>query len=140
MKKLIYFVTHEDVTPAGMDGAALSFPFYIVDSQLLGKPEEKSSTERHRVLVSIADARRRGWHISDEDLPKVLFEFGKRHLVEILENGAALSESTLTSRMITTASHPGPCPFEFSRQDGFQVGWPANLLRIYCVGAAERDC
>src|SRR4051812_5580490 len=86
MKKKVTFGAHENVTPAGLDGIELAYPFTVVDSDQVGSARENSSTEEHRVIVSIADTRRKGWKISDEDLPKVLFEYGREFIRGLIES------------------------------------------------------
>lgn len=98
-----------------MDGVALAYSFTVVPSVLIGAPEEKSSTRSHRVIVSISDTRLKGWHISDVDLPKVLFEYGKRLIRQMVESVSLPKEYTIRMPMITTVSNPGALPFEFSR-------------------------
>ena len=98
-----------------MDGVAFSFPFTVVDSDRIGSAEEESLTESRRVIVSIADTRRRSWHISDDDLPKVLFEYGKRFIKESVQGDSLPKDNTIRMPMITTVSDPAACPFDFSR-------------------------
>ena len=114
MKKLITFGPHENVTNPGMDGVALAYSFTVLPLDLVGSPEEKFSTVNHRLIVSISDSRLNSWHLSEDDLTKVCFEFGKRFVRDMAEGGSLPDEFTIKMPMITTSSHSGMCPFEIS--------------------------
>lgn len=107
----ITFGGYENVTNPEMDGVALSFPFTVVDSDSIGFPEEHALTRSHRLIVSIADTRRRSWGLSDQDLPLVLFEFGQRFVKEHVSHGTLSRDNTIRMPMITTESHRGALPF-----------------------------
>lgn len=100
------FSEPQDVTNPGQDGVQYSYPFTIVDSALIDSPEEQSQTHEHRFIISISRSRLVGWHISETDIPKVLFVFGRRHVVSLIESHALPADYTIRCPMITTASHP----------------------------------
>lgn len=52
------------------------------------------------------------WGLSDTDLCKVLFEYGKRHVVQKIKDGTLAEKEEL---WLSTASHPTTCPFDPSR-------------------------
>lgn len=108
----VTFSQPEDVTNPGLDGREYSFPFSIVDASLIGLPEEKSSTKSHRILLGICGSRLATWHLTESELPKVLFEFAKRYLVELVRSRRLPTERTIKAPTITTVSHPGTCPFD----------------------------
>jgi len=109
----ITFEEPEDLTDLGQDGIQYSFPFTVVDSSLVGAPEEKSQTQERRIIVSISRSRLAGWRCSDEALVKVLFEYGKRHIVALLKSNDLPAEYTIRFPTITTVSHPDSvCPFD----------------------------
>jgi hypothetical protein len=65
------------------------------------------------VIVAISRTRRVGWRISDADLLKILFEFGKRYIETLIKSNELPEAETIKSPMITNDSHPGSeCPFE----------------------------
>ena len=100
----------------------LSFPFTIADSDLIGFPEEMSSTQNFRAVVTVSHHKLLEWRLSDEDVPKVLFEYCQRKAKQTIESGESPSDLTFE---ITTGSHPGACPFEVSRlklPDGVTLG------------------
>ena len=109
----ITFGEPENVTNPGQDGVEYSFPFTIIDTALIGTPEQKSQTHEHRIIVPISRTRRAGWHLSDSALVAILFEFGRRHLADIVRSHGIPSDYTLRFPTISTASHPDiPCPFD----------------------------
>jgi hypothetical protein len=109
----ITFAEPQDVTNPGQDGVQYSFPFTIIDTALIGAPEQKSQTHEHRVIVPICRTRRTGWHLSDSALIRVLFEFGRRHVAELVRSYGVPSDQTLRFPTITTESHPDvACPFD----------------------------
>lgn len=107
------FSEPHDVTNPGQDGVQYSYPFTIVDSAYIGAPEQRSQTHEHRFIIAISRTRLAGWRISETDLPKVLFEFGKRHLVSLVESNTLPADDTIKCPMISTASHTeSECPFD----------------------------
>jgi hypothetical protein len=113
LELIIIFSQPNDVTRPGQDGVQYSFPFSVVDSALIGAPEQRSQTRHHRVIVAISRTRRNGWRISDADLPKILFEFGKRHIAKLIHSNELPEVEKIISPMITNDSHPeSECPFD----------------------------
>ena len=112
----------EDVTPAGLDGREVSFPFSYVSTDLIGAPEVKTNTAQHRVIISISGSAAAVWNLSEEDLLRVLFEHARRWLKGSLTKYYHFSSYTIRAPMITTASHPGKCeldPARIPRTEGF---------------------
>src|SRR5439155_22009107 len=77
MMFIFMFGTPEDVTNPNQDGVQYSFPFTVVDSALVGAPEEKSQTQDRRVIVAMSRSRLVTWRLAKEDLIKVFFEYVK---------------------------------------------------------------
>jgi len=79
------------------------FYFYVVDSSLVGEPEERSSASKHRIKVGITYELLVNWGLeqaSEEDLTKVLFHYGRRHVKKKMEEGTLLEyEELLLSPM-----------------------------------------
>ncbi len=115
MKKVIRFAGFKDVTNPEMDGKAMSFPFSVLDCSLIGSPEEESSASSHRLIVSISGTRLAVWGLTGDDLPKVLFEYGRRHIAGMVEKDTLPDNFTIRMPIITRDTHPGPCPLELSR-------------------------
>jgi hypothetical protein len=109
----ILFMEPENVTNPGQDRVQYSFPFSVIDSTLIGAPEQRSQTRNHRVIVGISRTRLAGWRLADEDLLRALFEFGKRHVASLAQSNALPSGYTIRCPLISTGSHPEPnCPFD----------------------------
>lgn len=98
--------------PTTKDAFEYEFPFTVVDSSLIGAPEEESKTEIHTIKVSITRTLASMWKLSQQDLVKVLFEYGKRHIVEKLKDGTLSDTEEL---WLSTSSHPKKCPFNPAR-------------------------
>ena len=117
MHYTVTFLEYEVVTEQATQ-LVLSFPFTIVDSDLIGSPEERSLTQTRKVIVTVSHHKRIIWNrlgLANEDLPKVLFEYAKRYVKQIVESDSLPNDYTIPMPMITDNSHPGPCQFEISR-------------------------
>jgi hypothetical protein len=113
MTLTITFSKPEDVTNPGQGRLQYSFPFSVVDSALIGAPEQRSQTHQHRVIVAISRTRRVGWHLSDASLSKILFEFGRRYIATLIQSNTLPKANTIKCPIISTASHPeSECPFD----------------------------
>ena len=107
------FAAPQEVTNPGEDSVQYSYPFTIVESVFIDKPEERSRTREHRFIIGISRTRLAGWHLDDADLPKILFEFGKRHVISLINSHGLPEDYTIRCATINTASHPeSECPFE----------------------------
>ena len=107
------FSEPQDVTNPGQDGVQYSYPFTIVDSAYIGAPEQRSQTHEHRFIIAVSRTRLAGWRIYETDLRKVLFEFGKRHLVSLVQSNTLPADHAIRCPLISTASHPeSECPFD----------------------------
>ena len=102
----------EDVTPGGLDGREVSFPFAYVSTEYIGAPEERKHTNEHRIIVPISGSTVAIWNLSEEDLIRVLFEYARLFLKELLSTSGSFSGYTIIALMISTASHPGKCEFD----------------------------
>jgi len=97
-----------------LDATEYSFPYTMVDTALIALPEEKSETKCYRIKVSITRTLETMWSSRDEnlDITKVLFEYGKRHIIQKLKDGTLLEKEEL---WLTTSTHPKSCPFDSDR-------------------------
>jgi len=98
------------------DDTEYGFRFYVVDSSLVGEPEEVASASHHKIKVSIAYEVLINWRLSkagEEDLIKVLFHYGRRYVEERIKNGTLREYEELRLSM---KDHPeGYCPLDLSR-------------------------
>ena len=86
------FGAPKNITPGGMDGSVVRFPFTAVDTNLVGSPEETQRTTNHRLKVTISRWASAQWGAEDKDIVKVMFEMAKRQLVKSLEDGTPLAD------------------------------------------------
>jgi hypothetical protein len=115
MKKRLKFGKSQEVTNQGVDSRSFLFPFSVVDSELIGKPEEAANTSEHRLVVKITMTRLAAWQkefTAEGDLEKVFFEIGRQAVAE------RVKEETLEEKhvqIVTTDSHCSKLPFLVSR-------------------------
>lgn len=111
MQKTVKCGTLKNISVAGRN-FTIAIPFEVVDSAFIGKPEQDSVTEHHQLVVSIGDIRQDTWNLPGPDLMKVLFEFGRRYVENLIRAGALPVGNAVTMPMITTATHrEDACPF-----------------------------
>ncbi|GAI52491.1 unnamed protein product, partial [marine sediment metagenome] len=88
------------------------FEFSVVDSSLICQPEEISETLRGKLVVGITRELNYNWRLSHKDLIKVLFEFGKRHIIQKIKDRTLAESEEL---LLTTSNSADNCPFDPSR-------------------------
>ena len=122
MQKRIKFQAPKDVTSPSLDGIEILFPFTVVDSSLIGKPEERQKTKSHKIVVKITDTLRTSWGLTtDEELIKVLFERGRRHVEEKVRTRALKDEEKI---VLSTSNADEECPYDSSKikdPDGYEA-------------------
>ncbi len=114
IKKTVCFGKPSDLAiPFKNDNSQINFYFSVVDSVMIGEPEEKGATTHHRLTVSMSRKLRVNWGLENEDKNtiKVLFQYGKRHIEEKIKSGI-LSETEEIS--LSTETCPDSCPFIIS--------------------------
>lgn len=104
----------ETFSSSNRDIAQYLFKFTVIDSSLIGEPEEFSKTFRSKIIVGITLELNRNWQLKDKDneLIKVLFEYGKRHVIQKLKDGTLSEREEI---FLTTSNSPENCPFDPSR-------------------------
>lgn len=117
MKKTIGFHEAKEVKE-GRHAFQVMFYYSIVDSSLIGQPEEESSTQHYRIKTSISEILHAMWGASDQKLSdlgnvvKILYEFSKRHIIEKLKENTLMEFEEL---WLHTASQTKACPFNPDR-------------------------
>lgn len=111
MKQTIRFEKPYQIGPF-RDAIDMMFPYTIVRSDLIGAPEEKSSTLRYNLKIGISRTLASCWSLQPDDLIKVLFEYGKRYIVELVKGNALSPDQEL---WLTTQNYPTECPFDPDR-------------------------
>ena len=105
--------TRDERLPVTRDGRDYLLHYTYVASRLVGEPAEAAETKAGRVLIGISRTLMSIWGIDGEDLRKVLFEYGTRH---VKAKAAERSLGGQSELQITTASAPNRCPYDPSHK------------------------
>jgi len=113
MKKILTLLTFKEGTTQ-RDGSLYVFEFALVDSALVGKPEEKFNTTEHKILVYITGRIEGSWmHRQPQiDFMKVCYEFAKKELMQKVKDGTISKRQELE---ITSINSSNECPFDSER-------------------------
>jgi len=115
--------TRDEWLPVIRDGRDYLLHYTYVPSQLIGAPEEAAETKGGRVLVGISRTLMSIWRIEGEELRKILFEYGKRHVRAKAAEGSLGGQSEL---QLTTANAPNRRPYDPNRI-ALQFGAPIQF-------------
>ena len=100
----------KNVTNPDVDGDNYRLSFTTVNEQAIGTPLERERTSSFRLMLRASRSRTAGWKLSPQDLEKVLFEIGKRTIVERLHRDALQPEEVVH---VTSTTYPSSvCPFD----------------------------
>jgi hypothetical protein len=94
------------------DAIEFSYPFLLVESELIGKPEELSRSSKHNLKVGVSGTLAACWNLPKDLLEKVLFEYGSRYLRQKLQDGALSEKEEL---FLHTGNAENPCPYDPQR-------------------------
>ena len=111
MNKTILFEPTRRVV-SGRDVTEYVFPFRLVDTELIGSSDEISRSSRHEITVVVSRTLASCWDFTDDQLHRVMFEYGKRHIVQKVRDGT-LGESE--ELVLHTRNVELPCPFDPGR-------------------------
>ena len=109
--KTLTFVSFERLPTVG-DYTDIRFNFSIVDTSLVGSPEEGTHTSQVKVLVRISRTLEAIWKLAPPQLDKVLYEFAKRHLQDKVSDGTDIPDEQVD---LNTSTAPQECPCELER-------------------------
>jgi hypothetical protein len=111
MEKYIITFLQPHELPTMRDAFEISFPYFLVEEKYLGTPEEKSETKKHYIKVGITGRMDASWRAKDKNfnLLKVLYEYGKRHIIQKLKDHTLQRDEEL---IVLSTTHPDNCPFE----------------------------
>jgi hypothetical protein len=105
-KKIVTFMGYEKLGKTGRLPKVM-FHFRVIDSSFKGTPEEENKAKDHYINVNITESVACCWNLDkNDDRIKVLFEFGKRHLIEKIKDG------TLNEEEEFSVQSQGYCPFD----------------------------
>ncbi len=114
MKKTIKLISAKEINE-GRDAVQVLINYSLIDSSLIGKPEEKSSTKYYTVMVGISRTLLTMWSARDKkisnprNLEKIFFEYAKRHIIQKIEEQSLMEHEEL---WLATNTQPNECPFE----------------------------
>lgn len=96
----------------GRDAAELIFPFRLIDSALIGSPEEERRSTYHQISVVATGTLVACWNLTDGQRLRVMYEYAKRHVVDKIREGtlSEFEEIDLHTRNVEL-----PCPFDPDR-------------------------
>jgi hypothetical protein len=110
MNRTIFFEEPARRTIPGRDITEYVFSFRLVDSTLVGSPDECSRSSFHSIKVAVTRTLSSCWgFITDDELHRVMFEYGKRHVVQKILDGTLGEFEELD---LHTANAECPCPFD----------------------------
>jgi len=108
MNKTIFFEpTRRNIS--GREITEYIFPFRIVDSELIGRPDEISESSHYTIKVVVSRTLASCWGFNDDQQHRVMFEYGKRHVIQKLKDGTLRENEELD---LHTANVELPCPFD----------------------------
>lgn len=111
MGKVLTFETPQEL-PKRRDATEYSFPFRMVDSNLVGAPEEMARSTQHTLIVGVSGTLEACWQLPKHLLQRVLFEYGRRHIKQkILDEALSQSEELF----LHTGNTETRCPFDPNR-------------------------
>jgi hypothetical protein len=111
VNKTIFFEPTRRVV-SGRDVTEYVFPFRLVDTELIGSSDEISRSSRHEITVVVSRTLASYWDFTDDQLHRVMFEYGKGHIVQKVRDGT-LGESEELD--LHTRNVELPCPFDPGR-------------------------
>lgn len=99
------------------DAFEVSFPYWIIDEKYIGTPEEKHQKKFYKITVGITGRMDAAWRAQDKDFDilKILYEFGKRQIIQKLKDHTLQSNEEL---IISSETHPNNCPFDSTKIKG----------------------
>ncbi len=98
--------------PTTLDGSEYELKYSVVDTDLVGEPDEFSRTTHGSIVVFISGSRAATWRLDRSSLEKVLFEYAKRYIRD------KVVDNTLSEReelQLTTSTTPDECQFDPKR-------------------------
>ena len=113
-KRLTLLEASEKITDR--DGSEYIYRFSLVDTSLIGMPEENYFTSIHKIKVFISGRMEASWlaRQSDINFIKVCYEFAKRELIQKVKDGSIREYQEIE---ITSTNYPNECPFRSDKID-----------------------
>ncbi len=108
--------------PTSKDAFEISFSYQIVDWKFYSKPEQDYYTKTNYIKIGITGRMDASWRAKDKNfnLMKVLFEYGKRHVIQKLKDDTLQEKEEL---IISSTTHPDKCPFDSAKLESPNDNW-----------------
>ncbi len=113
-KSITIRFSKDEWLPRTRDGLDYLLRYSFVDSEFIGKADEAFLTRQAYIVIGISGTLNSMWGFSKNNLCKVLFEYGKRHVETMISEGTLANQTEL---QLTTYSAPAQCPFDPERID-----------------------
>lgn len=111
-KRLTLLESFEGMTTR--DGSEYHYRFSLVDTSLIGMPQETYYTSIHRIKVFISGTMEAVWLDRQPNINfiKVCYEYAKRELIQKVKDGIIQDHQELE---IMSTNYPNECPFQSDR-------------------------
>jgi len=119
MTKVLTFNGIRDITSPSKHAYEYRLYCSLIDNNKIGKPEEEFETQDIEIDVEISETKAAIWNLNtpdrENDRKKILFEYGKRELIEKIKDSTAVKENSFR---IYSNTHTDPeCPFNPDKID-----------------------
>ena len=99
--------------------------YSYVNTDFLGKPQEESQTQNGYIIINISGTLLAGWGLNEDELHKVLYKYGNRHIGDLISKGAPIDRVELR---LDSDNSPPQCPFD-PKEINIVFNKPINFLR-----------
>jgi len=106
--KTITFLSLESLPQRG-DKIEICFTFSLLDTSLVGTPEEQTKTTYPTVIVKMSRSLQTTWNLHPPELEKIMFEYAERHLDKLVADGNEVVSESLD---LYTSTAPLKCPYD----------------------------
>jgi adenine-specific DNA-methyltransferase len=104
----ITFLSDERLPTRG-DHFDYKLHYSYVNTDFLGKPQEESQTQSGYIIINISGTLLACWGLNEDELHKVLYKYGNRHIGDLISKGAPIDRVELG---LDSYNSPPQCPFD----------------------------
>lgn len=90
------------------------FPFHVIDKEFIDTTLERNKTSFNSIVIDASQTLCACWDLAEDDLVKVLYEYGKQHIIQKLKDGTLSNKEELS---LHTGNTEIPCIFEPDKID-----------------------
>jgi len=114
MNKILRFQHHKNITENYQHKLVIRYYFTLIEESLLDTPEEDSKSQLIFIDVDISELKAASWNFIEDstysdDLIKILFEYGKRELINNIINNSIKEKNEY--KINTNTHKEEKCPF-----------------------------